>query len=80
MGFTRPRGRSRVAPSGRPGGLKADDRDGIRNRGTSSGNRFDGNHMSGNAEHDAHDENRAANTWAGNHCATDFPPGTICVR
>jgi parallel beta-helix repeat protein len=53
-------------------------RDGIRNRGTSSGNTFQGNHMSGNAEHDAHDENRAANTWNGNHCATDFPAGTIC--
>ena len=53
-------------------------RDGIRDRGTSSGNTFDGNHMSGNAEHDAHDENRAANTWTGNHCDTDFPAGTIC--
>ena len=36
--------------------------------------------MSGNAEHDAHDENRAANTWTGNHCDTDFPAGTICGR
>ena len=53
-------------------------RDGIRNRGTSSGNTFQENHMSGNAEHDAHDENRAANTWTGNHCETDFPAGTIC--
>jgi hypothetical protein len=31
-----------------------------------------------NAEHDAHDDNRGANTWTGNHCRTDSPPGTIC--
>ena len=55
-------------------------RDGIRSRGTSSRNLFEGNHMSGNTEHDAHDENRAANTWAGNHCDIDFPAGTICGR
>src|SRR5205085_5912689 len=55
-------------------------RDGIRNRGTSSANTYAGNHMRGNAEHDAHDENRGANTWAGNHCDTDFPAGTICGR
>ena len=55
-------------------------RDGIRSRGTSSRNLFEGNHMSGKTEHDAHDENRAANTWAGNHCDIDFPAGTICGR
>ena len=59
---------------------QADDnvRDGIRSRGTTSATTFEGNHMRRNAEHDAHDENRAANTWVGNHCETDFPPGTIC--
>ena len=53
-------------------------RDGIRNRGTSAGNTFKDNRMHGNAEHDAHDENRAANTWIDNICDTDFPAGTIC--
>ena len=53
-------------------------RDGIRNRGTSAGNNFKDNHMHGNAEHDAHDENRTLNTWTDNICTTDFPAGTIC--
>jgi len=53
-------------------------RDGIRNRGTSASNTFKDNRMHGNAEHDAHDENRAANTWTDNICVTDFPAGTIC--
>jgi parallel beta-helix repeat protein len=52
--------------------------DGIRSGPTSSGNLFVENHMLRNAEHDAHDENRPANTWTGNHCKTDFPSGTIC--
>jgi len=53
-------------------------RDGIRNRGTSAGNSFKDNRMHGNAEHDAHDENRTLNTWTDNICTTDFPAGTIC--
>jgi parallel beta-helix repeat protein len=53
-------------------------RDGIRSDAAASGNLFERNHMFGNVEHDAHDDNRAANTWVRNHCATDFPPGTIC--
>jgi parallel beta-helix repeat protein len=53
-------------------------RDGIRSDAASSGNLFERNRMFGNLEHDAHDDNRSANTWARNHCETDFPPGTIC--
>jgi parallel beta-helix repeat protein len=53
-------------------------RDGIRNRGTSASNTFKDNHMHGNTEHDAHDENRTLNTWTDNICQTDFPAGTIC--
>jgi parallel beta-helix repeat protein len=52
--------------------------DGIRADATAAGNLFERNHMHGNAEHDAHDDNRPANTWLRNHCETDFPPGTIC--
>jgi parallel beta-helix repeat protein len=44
----------------------------------SSGNLLERNHMFGNGVHDAHNDNRPANTWIGNHCETDFPPGTIC--
>ena len=36
------------------------------------------NRMFGNAEHDAHDDNRPANEWNGNQCRTDLPAGTIC--
>jgi hypothetical protein len=32
----------------------------------------------GNGVLDARDENRAANTWSGNSCLTDFPAATIC--
>jgi parallel beta-helix repeat protein len=53
-------------------------RDGIRNDVLSTGNLYERNHMFGNGEHDAHDDNRPANTWLRNHCDTDFPPGTIC--
>lgn len=53
-------------------------RDGIRADALANGNLFDRNHMRANAEHDAHDDNRPANTWVQNHCRTDFPPGTIC--
>jgi parallel beta-helix repeat protein len=53
--------------------------DGIRSGpAPTAGNVFVGNQMLHNGEHDAHDENRAANTWLDNHCQTDFPPGTIC--
>lgn len=53
--------------------------DGIRSGpAPTGGNFYVGNHMRRNGEHDAHDENRAANTWTGDHCETDFPPGTIC--
>jgi parallel beta-helix repeat protein len=41
-------------------------------------NLFEANRMFGNGVYDARDENRAANTWSGNHCLTDFPAGTIC--
>ena len=44
----------------------------------SAGNTFKDNRMHGNAEHDAHDENRTLNTWTDNICTTDFPAGTIC--
>jgi parallel beta-helix repeat protein len=53
-------------------------RDGIRSDTASSGNVFTANNMFQNGEHDAHDDNRAANTWTDNHCRTDFPAGTIC--
>lgn len=54
-------------------------RDGIRNRDTSStGNTYRDNNLLHNAEHDAHDENRPANTWTHNQCETDSPTGTIC--
>ncbi|MGH3079708.1 MAG: NosD domain-containing protein [Gaiellaceae bacterium] len=42
-------------------------------------NLFEANQMLGNGVYDARDDNRAANTWSGNHCFTDFPAGTICV-
>jgi parallel beta-helix repeat protein len=57
---------------------RANGRDGIRVDATSDGNVIRRNHMRRNTEHDAHDENRPANTWTGNHCRTDFPSGTIC--
>jgi parallel beta-helix repeat protein len=41
-------------------------------------NLFEANRMLGNGVLDARDENRAANTWSGNYCLTDFPAGTIC--
>jgi hypothetical protein len=53
-------------------------RDGIWNNMLSTGNLYERNHMFGNGEHDAHDDNRLANTWLRNQCETDFPPGTIC--
>jgi hypothetical protein len=53
-------------------------RDGIRAGMFAVANLFVENHMLHNGEHDAHDDNRAANVWVGNHCRTDFPPGTIC--
>ena len=53
-------------------------RDGIRNDALSAGNVFERNHMRDNGQHDAHDDNRPANTWVRNHCETDLPPGTIC--
>lgn len=53
-------------------------RDGIRLENASSGNTLTSNVMKKNDEHDAHDDNRAANTWIKNKCKTDFPPGTIC--
>lgn len=53
--------------------------DGIRSGPAPTGsNFFVSNHMLDNSEHDAHDENRPANTWVDNHCRTDFPAGTIC--
>ncbi|CAN5531821.1 hypothetical protein BH20CHL6_BH20CHL6_16790 [soil metagenome] len=52
--------------------------DGIRVTGGSSGNLLERNRMRGNGEHDAHDDDRPANTWTGNRCDTDFPAGTIC--
>lgn len=41
-------------------------------------NVFEANQLRKNGEHDAHDDNRPANTWVNNHCETDFPTGTIC--
>jgi parallel beta-helix repeat protein len=57
---------------------QANGRDGIRLDAASDGNIIRRNHMRRNTEHDAHDENRPANTWTQNHCSTDFPSGTIC--
>jgi parallel beta-helix repeat protein len=54
--------------------------DGIRSLRGASGNVFAGNHLRDNAEHDAHDDNRAGNLWVANHCDTDLPSGTICAR
>ena len=53
-------------------------RDGIRVSAGATGNTLQKNHMKNNVEHDAHDDNRPANTWINNHCDTDFPPRTIC--
>lgn len=53
--------------------------DGIHAQGA-IGNAFVRNRMSGNAEHDAHDDNRPANQWTGNRCHTDLPAGSICAR
>ncbi|MGH3371921.1 MAG: right-handed parallel beta-helix repeat-containing protein [Nocardioidaceae bacterium] len=53
--------------------------DGIRSLPGASGNVFAGNHLRDNAEHDAHDDNRAGNQWVANHCDTDLPSGTICA-
>ena len=50
--------------------------DGVRNSGAD--NTFLRNHMHDNVEHDGHDDDRPANTWIGNKCETDSPPGTIC--
>ena len=41
-------------------------------------NLFEANQMFANAGADGRDENRPANTWTANACATDFPAGTIC--
>ena len=43
-----------------------------------TGNFYLFNSMFGNTTFDASDDDRPANTWSGNHCATDSPPGTIC--
>ena len=43
-----------------------------------TGNSFLLNSMFGNTILDARDDNRPANTWSGNSCNTDSPPGTIC--
>lgn len=53
-------------------------RDGIRVEALSTLNDLLANTMFNNAEHDAHDNNRDANTWLDNRCRTDSPPGTIC--
>jgi parallel beta-helix repeat protein len=52
-------------------------RDGIHSSG-SSGNLFIDNSMFDNVLFDAADDARPLNVWSGNHCNTDFPPGTIC--
>ena len=52
--------------------------DGIRNEVGATGNTYLSNSMFLNVTFDAEDGNRTANTWSGNHCNTDFPPGTIC--
>lgn len=54
--------------------------DGLRLSGGSSSNELVNNHLFGNAEFDARDDNRPANTWVKTQCDTDFPPGTICVK
>jgi parallel beta-helix repeat protein len=43
-----------------------------------TGNTFLFNSMFGNTVFDARDDARPSNTWSGNHCNTDSPPGTIC--
>jgi parallel beta-helix repeat protein len=52
--------------------------DGILNYLVSVGNFFVTNTMFGNGTFDAKDDNRPSNTWRGNKCNTDSPPGTIC--
>jgi parallel beta-helix repeat protein len=42
------------------------------------GNTFLDNSMFGNGVVDARDDLRGSNTWSGNKCDTDLPPGTIC--
>jgi hypothetical protein len=51
---------------------------GIYNQSPSTGNFFLDNNMFGNVLIDARDDNRPSNTWSGNKCDTDSPPGTIC--
>ncbi len=51
---------------------------GIHADSASSGNVLTDNNAFQNVTFDARDDNRAANTWSGNHCRTDFPAGTIC--
>jgi parallel beta-helix repeat protein len=51
---------------------------GIHADAASSGNVLTDNNAFQNVTFDARDENRAANTWIGNHCQTDSPAGTIC--
>jgi parallel beta-helix repeat protein len=51
---------------------------GIHADAASSGNVLTDNNAFQNVTFDARDENRLANTWDGNHCQTDSPPGTIC--
>lgn len=53
--------------------------DGIHAQGA-TGNVFQWNVMWRNAEHDAHDDARATNTWTANLCDTDLPTGAICRR
>ncbi len=48
--------------------------------GGGTGNTFERNRVRGNAEFDARDDMRPANTWIRNHCETDSPPGTICEK
>ena len=43
-----------------------------------AGNSFLFNSMFGNEVLDARDDDRPSNTWSGNSCDTDSPPGTIC--
>jgi hypothetical protein len=43
-----------------------------------TGNLLVRNSMFDNGVVDARDENRPSNTWRGNRCNTDDPPGTIC--
>jgi len=75
-------GNNRVRNNGTPG---LDQTDGIRVNALALSNTIHDNHLRDNVTHDCHDNSfgtgtaGTANTWTGNHGATDLPSG-LCTR